>query len=52
MLAHIPEGVSGSEGAYNRAAYLKRRREITEAWGAMLLGIFPEPSKMLGWPSR
>jgi hypothetical protein len=52
MLAHIPEGVSGSEGAYNRAAYLKRRREITEAWGAMLLGIFPEPAKMLGWPSR
>ena len=36
MLAHIPEGVSGSEGAYNRAAYLKRRREITEAWGAMV----------------
>ena len=52
MLAHIPEGVSGSEGAYNRAAYLKRRREITEAWGAMLLGIFPEPAKMLGWQSR
>lgn len=52
MLAHIPEGVSGSEGAYNRAAYLKRRREITDAWGAMLLGIFPEPAKMLGWPSR
>lgn len=31
MLAHIPEGVSGSEGAYNRAAYLTRRREIAKA---------------------
>ena len=52
MLAHVPEGVSGSEGAYNRAAFLLRRREIAEAWGSMLLGIFPEPAKMLGWPSR
>ncbi len=52
MLAHVPEGVSGSEGAYNRAAFLQRRREIADAWGAMLLGIFPEPAKMLGWPSR
>jgi integrase len=52
MLAHVAEGVSGSEGAYNRAAFLQRRREIAEAWGAMLLDPFPEPHKMLGWPSR
>jgi integrase len=52
MLAHIPDGVSGSEGAYNRAAYLQRRREIADTWGAMLLGDFPPPAKMLGWPSR
>ena len=52
MLAHVPEGVSGSEGAYNRAAFLQRRREIADAWGTMLLGIFPAPQKMLGWPSR
>jgi hypothetical protein len=52
MLAHVPEGVSGSEGAYNRAAFLRRRREIAEAWGSILLGIFAEPAKMLGWPSR
>ncbi len=52
MLAHIPESVSSSEGVYNRAAYLKRRREIASAWGVLLLGIFPEPAKMLGWPSR
>ncbi len=52
ILAHIPEGVSGSEGAYNRAAYLERRRELLDMWGAILLELFPEPHKMLGWPSR
>jgi len=52
ILAHIPEGVSGSESAYNRAAYLDRRRELLDAWGTMLLDPFPAPHKMLGWPSR
>ncbi len=52
ILAHIPEGVSGSEGAYNRAAYMDRRRELLETWGKMLLEPFPRPHKMLGWPSR
>ncbi len=52
ILAHVPEGISGSEGAYNRAAYMERRRELLDRWGDMLLGAFPEPHKMLGWPSR
>ncbi|ASJ92020.1 tyrosine-type recombinase/integrase [Porphyrobacter sp. CACIAM 03H1] len=52
MLAHIPEGVSGSEGAYNRAAFLERRREIAEVWAKMLFEGFPEPSKLLGLPAR
>jgi integrase len=52
ILAHVPEGVSGSEGAYNRAAYMERRRELLGMWGTMLLQPFPEPHKMLGWPSR
>lgn len=52
MLAHIPEGVSGSEGAYNRAAYLARRREIADEWAKMLFKGLPEPSKLLGLPSR
>jgi len=34
MLAHIKEGV---EPAYNRAAYMPRRREITQAWADMLM---------------
>ena len=52
ILAHVPEGVSGSEGAYNRAAYMERRRELLDVWGATLLDAFPPPHKMLGWPSR
>lgn len=52
VLAHIPEGVSGSEGAYNRAAFMERRRELLDAWGQKLLKGFPVPHEMLGWPSR
>lgn len=52
ILAHVPEGVSGSEGAYNRAAYMERRKELLGTWAAMLLEPFPEPHTMLGWPSR
>jgi hypothetical protein len=52
MLAHVPEGVSGSEEAYNRAAFLDRRRELAEEWAQMLFGCFPEPRKLLGYPSR
>ena len=52
ILAHVPEGISGSQRAYNRAAYMERRRELLDRWGDILRGAFPEPHKMLGWPSR
>lgn len=52
MLAHVPEGISGSEGAYNSAALLDRRRELAEEWGRMVFGCFAKPEKMLGYPSR
>lgn len=52
MLAHVPEGISGSEGAYNRAAFLDRRRELAAEWARMLFDCFPEPRKLLGYPSR
>ena len=52
MLAHVPEGVSGSEAAYNRAAFLDRRREIAKEWARMLFECFPEPRKLLTYPSR
>src|SRR3546814_12679378 len=34
MLAHVPK--EKVEGAYNRAAYLSRRREIARIWATML----------------
>lgn len=37
MLAHMPE--NKVEGAYNRAQFMPRRREIAEAWARLL---FPE----------
>ncbi|WP_070157238.1 tyrosine-type recombinase/integrase [Sphingobium phenoxybenzoativorans] len=52
ILAHIPNSVSGSEAAYNRAAYMDRRRELLQAWGKMLFGSVCTPLEMLGWPSR
>jgi len=52
MLAHVPDGVSASEGAYNRAAFMERRREIAEEWGRMLLASFPAPIKVLSYPAR
>jgi len=52
MLAHVPDGVSGSESAYNRAGYTARRREIADAWAQMLMKDFSHPGKLLGHPSR
>jgi integrase len=47
MLAHIPEGVSGSESAYNRAAYMERRRELSNAWADMLMDGLAKPETLL-----
>ena len=44
MLAHIPDGV---EAAYNRAAYMPRRRLLAGEWGAMLLDGLPGPETLL-----
>jgi integrase len=35
MLAHVPK--DKVEGAYNRAAYLGRRRELAQAWADALM---------------
>ncbi len=45
MLAHVPK--NKVEGAYNRAAYLPRRREIAEAWALMLLEGLPPAGDVL-----
>jgi integrase len=52
MLAHVPEGTSGSEGAYNRAAYLPRRRELAQEWADLLMADFWSPEIHLGQPIR
>ena len=52
MLAHVPDGISASEGAYNRAAFMQRRREIANEWGRMLLEPFSAPGKLLAYPCR
>lgn len=45
MLAHLPK--EKVEGAYNRAAYMPRRREIAQAWADMLLKDFPPADALL-----
>ena len=40
MLAHVPE--NKTEGAYNRALYLERRRELAQAWADLIMpGLKP-----------
>lgn len=43
MLAHQPEGV---EAAYNRAAYMQRRRALATEWSELLLEGLPEPDEL------
>lgn len=52
MLAHTPEQKSGSEGSYNRAAYMPRRRELAQEWADLVLGDFWEPEVFIGQPIR
>lgn len=40
------------EGAYNRAAYLQRRRELLQEWADMLLEGFCHPSALVDMPRR
>lgn len=44
MLAHVQDGV---EAAYNRAAYMPRRRELAQAWADMLMEGLPPPETLL-----
>ncbi|WP_257555105.1 integrase arm-type DNA-binding domain-containing protein [Sphingobium sp. CFD-2] len=52
MLAHIPQGTSESEGAYNRAAYMTRRRELACEWANILLADMWPPQVHIGQPIR
>ncbi|WP_206240230.1 tyrosine-type recombinase/integrase [Novosphingobium terrae] len=50
MLAHVP--ANKVEGAYNRARYMKRRREIATVWADMLTSTLPSPGTLLAGPAR
>lgn len=61
MLAHTPKNVqaddrhgavSDAEKAYNRAAYMGRRRELAQEWADVLLGDFWGAEIFLGEPMR
>jgi len=50
MLAHVPTGKV--EGAYNRAAYMPRRRELATIWADMLSEGLPEPAVLTQRPTK
>lgn len=50
MLAHVPTGKV--EGAYNRAAYMPRRRELATIWSDMLSDGLPDPILLIERPSK
>ncbi len=50
MLAHVPR--AKVEGAYNRAAFMPRRREIASRWAELLSGGLPEPAALVERPTK
>ena len=50
MLAHVP--ANRVEGAYNRAAYMERRREIAQEWADLLLEGLEPADHLLRLPRR
>lgn len=52
MLAHSPKGVSGSEMIYNRAAFMPRRRELSNKWADLLLDGMLPANEIIDSPRR
>lgn len=50
MLAHVPK--NKVESAYNRAAFMDRRRDLAQAWADMLVAEMWPPEIQLGQPIR
>ena len=50
MLAHVPK--DKVEGAYNRAAYMPRRRELAVIWANMLSEGLPDPVLLVDRPVK
>lgn len=49
MLAHRPTGV---EATYNRAAYMKRRRQIAQEWADLLCVGLKDPAELVEGPRK
>lgn len=50
MLAHVPK--DKMEGAYNRASYMPRQREISQAWANLITVGLEAPEAHVGRPIR
>lgn len=50
MLAHVPK--DKVEGAYNRAGYMPRRRELAQAWADLIADGLTAPEEHIGKPIR
>jgi integrase len=50
MLAHVPD--NKVEGAYNRAAHLKRRKELAQIWADLILKNAKSAASLLEGPRR
>lgn len=50
MLAHVPK--EKVEGAYNRAAFMPRRRELACVWADMLSDGLPDPTILVDRPAK
>lgn len=50
MLAHVPK--EKVEGAYNRSAYMPRRRELARVWADLLSIELAEPRALVERPSK
>ncbi|WP_076071773.1 tyrosine-type recombinase/integrase [Sphingomonas montana] len=49
MLAHVPQGLSGSEAAYNRSQHMARRRQLADEWANLLMdGMAPANDLLRG----
>ncbi|MCH4893967.1 DUF4102 domain-containing protein [Sphingomonas sp. SFZ2018-12] len=50
MLAHVPK--DKVESAYNRAAFMERRRQIAQEWADLLMVGRPGAAELMGLPYR
>ncbi|TVV75582.1 tyrosine-type recombinase/integrase [Sphingomonas solaris] len=52
MLAHVPQGLSSAEAAYNRSSHLTRRRELAQEWADALFDALPPANDILKGQER